>query len=208
LSGYYLANNYTNLAQWQFPAGAMIQPGQFVIVWADGQPGQSDANEWHTSFTLDNATGSVALARPMGLEPQVMDYLNYSGLGPDQSYGDDPDGQPFDRRVFDRATPGASNPRPRPVTVFINEWVASNVPGPRGYPDPADGHYDDWFELYNPGSEPADISGFYLTDNLTNQTQWRIPDGTIIPASGFKLVWADNDVDQNGTGTNGDLHAS
>jgi hypothetical protein len=208
LSGYYLADNYTNLLQWQFPAGAMIQPGQFIIVWADGQPAQSDANEWHTSFALNNASGSVALARPMELEPQVMDYLNFSALGPDQSYGDYPDGQPFERLVFNNATPGASNPPPPPVTVFINEWVASNVNGPGGYADPADGHYDDWIELYNSSSQPADISGFYLTDTLTNKLQWRVPDGTIIPAGGFKLVWADGDVDQSGTGTNGDLHAN
>jgi hypothetical protein len=208
LSGYYLANNYTNLLQWQFPPGAMIQPGQFLIIWADGQSAQSDAHEWHTSFALNNATGSIALARPMGLDPQVMDYLNFSDLGADQSYGDFPDGQPFERRIFNSPTPGAANPPPPPVSVFINEWLASNVNGAGGYPDPADGHYDDWIELYNPNSQPADISGLYLTDNSTNKLQWRVPDGTIIPAGGFKLVWADDEVNENGTGTNGDLHAS
>ncbi|HXJ74985.1 MAG TPA: CotH kinase family protein, partial [Candidatus Dormibacteraeota bacterium] len=33
-------------------------------------------------------------------------------------------------------------------TVFINEWMAENT---SFIADPADGLYDDWFELYNPG---------------------------------------------------------
>src|SRR6185369_1752771 len=53
----------------------------------------------------------------------------------------------------------------------------------------------------------ADIGGFYLTDTRDNKLQWRIPNGTVIPGGGHLLVWADNDGGQNGTGTNGDLHA-
>src|SRR5262249_11037905 len=156
---------------------------------------------WHTSFTLTSSNGSVALSRLVDGLPQVMDYLNYSGLGPDQSYGDFPDGQPFDRQIFDLPTSGTTNVAP-PLTVVINEWLASNVLGVNGYPDPGDGHYDDWIELYNSGLQPANIGGLYLTDDLTNRTQWRIPDGTIIPPGGYQLIWADNDLNQNGTGTN------
>jgi hypothetical protein len=90
---------------------------------------------------------------------------------------------------------------------LINEWMASNV-NPGGYPDPVDGQYDDWFELYNPSAEAADISGLYLTDNLGNPTQWQIPAGQVIGPRGYKLVWADGQTSQNGQGTNGDLHAS
>jgi len=138
---------------------------------------------------------------------QLVDYLNYSGLGPDQAYGDYPDGQPFDRSTL-VPTPGTNNV-PRPVYVKINEWVASNQAGPGGYPDPADGKYDDWFELYNTDLvNTADLSGLYLTDTSANPLQFHIPLGTIIPPGGFLLVWADNDTAENGTGTNGDLHAS
>jgi hypothetical protein len=37
---------------------------------------------------------------------------------------------------------------------------------------------------------------------------WQIPAGTVIPAFGYRLVWADGHTGQNGEGTNGDLHAS
>jgi hypothetical protein len=208
LEEFYLADNYTtNLTQWQFPPGATIAPGQFLVVWADGEPGETGAGEWHTSFRLDPGTGSVALVRLLGDSPQVMDYLNYKGLAADQSYGDYPDGEPFERRIFNLATPRTNNYAP-PVTVFINEWMARNNVGPGGYPDPLDGQYDDWIELYNPGPEPADISGFYLTDTLANPTQWRVPPNTGVPAGGYLLVWADGQTNQNGQSALGDLHVN
>src|SRR5204862_1562916 len=37
LTGLYLANSYTNLTNWAFPAGAAINPGQFKVIFADGQ---------------------------------------------------------------------------------------------------------------------------------------------------------------------------
>jgi hypothetical protein len=54
------------------------------------------------------------------------------------------------------------------------------------------GRYDDWFELYNPGASPANLDGYFLTDNLSNQVQFAIPPGYVIPPRGFLLVWADN----------------
>jgi hypothetical protein len=55
------------------------------------------------------------------------------------------------------STPGrANNNASAPVTVFINEWMASNR---STITDPSDGDFDDWFELYNPNANPIDLSG-------------------------------------------------
>ncbi len=94
-----------------------------------------------------------------------------------------------------------------PGPVVINEWMAANA-GPGGFADPLDGLFQDWFELYNPNDVSVNLSGFYLTDNLSQPTKWQIPANTIIASRGFLLVWADNDVHQNGLGSHGDLHAS
>ena len=52
------------------------------------------------------------------------------------------------------------------------------------------------------------LGGFYLTDNLANPTKFLIPSNTVIAASGFLLVWADENGAQN-LATNSDhLHAS
>ena len=68
------------------------------------------------------------------------------------------------------------------------------------------GQYDDWIEIYNFGSMPLDIGGLYLTDDLSNPTQWQIPAGdpdlTTIAPGGYLLIWADGDLDGQG------LHAT
>ncbi|MEO8428601.1 MAG: lamin tail domain-containing protein, partial [Verrucomicrobiota bacterium] len=143
LSGYYLANNYTNLTQWGFPAHATINAGQFMVIWADGQPGQTIPNELHANFRLDSSTGSVALVWSPNGPPQVLDYLSLGYVGPDRSYGSYPNGQSIHRQIFHYPTPaGSNNPASAPVAVVINEWMASNT---STLPDPVDGQHDDWF---------------------------------------------------------------
>jgi hypothetical protein len=93
---------------------------------------------------------------------------------------------------------GDLSPPPR---VLINEWMADNT---RTVADPADGDYEDWFELFNAGASAVDLSGYFLADTLTNKTQWAIPRGTTIAPGGFLLVWADGEVSQPGPG----LHAN
>ncbi len=83
------------------------------------------------------------------------------------------------------------------VNVFINEWMASNSGVVR---DPADGDADDWFELHNAGGAPADLSGYTLTDTLTEPAKFTIPQGTVLPPGGFLLVWADEEPQQTGPG--------
>ena len=65
------------------------------------------------------------------------------------------------------------------------------------------GNFSDWFELYNPGSNTVNLTGYFLSDTLTNSTQREIPPGTTIPAGGYLLVWADNTTEQL---IDGDLH--
>lgn len=89
------------------------------------------------------------------------------------------------------------------TAVVINEWMANNM---STIEDPVDATFQGWFELYNPGECPFDLSGYYLTDNLTNKSKWLIPSGTILPAAGFLLVWADSHSSENVP--YGDLHAS
>ncbi|MBL7143481.1 MAG: lamin tail domain-containing protein [Phycisphaerae bacterium] len=93
------------------------------------------------------------------------------------------------------------------LSLVINEFMASNNSSAR---DPQ-GQYEDWIEIYNFGSRIIDIGGFYLTDNLSIPTQWRIPDGiptlTTIPAFGYLLIWADNDTAYSGLHANFKLDA-
>ncbi len=68
--------------------------------------------------------------------------------------------------------------------VIINEFSCSNMNGPTD----AFGQREDWIELYNMGSAPVDLTGYYLSDRQTNPTKWMIPSGSI-PANGYKMVY-------------------
>ena len=205
LAGLYLANNFTNLAQWAFPTNAVINPGEFKVIFADGQTNLSTTNELHTGFQLGTNTGSVALSRVRNAAPEVLDYINFSGIHAGYSYGSYPDGQPFDRQEFFYSTPGSTNNGTlAPLPVFINEWMAANT---TTLLNPATQKYDDWFELYNASSNTVNLAGYYLTDTITNKFLFLIPAGFTIPPHGYRLVWADKQTNYNLTQPP-DLHGS
>jgi hypothetical protein len=210
LDGLYLTDTYTNYTKWPFPPGSSIGPTQFLVIFCDGEAGETAGAQYHTSFRLPVGTGGIALSRLFTNAPQVMDFVNYTAMPADRSYGSYPDGQPFDRQQFFYVTAGGTNDgRSAPITVFINEWMASNV---GSLADPADSNFEDWFELYNPTTNTVNLAGYYLTDELTNKFKYLITTNgahTIAP-HGYLLVWADGEENQNIVGgvPRADLHVS
>lgn len=93
-----------------------------------------------------------------------------------------------------------------PITgdLVINEFMASND----ATATDQDGEYDDWIELYNNGTSMLDLSGYYLTDDASAMTKWTFPDGTSIEPDGYLIIWADDDLDQEGLHANFKLSAS
>ncbi|MFT3794991.1 lamin tail domain-containing protein [Flavobacterium sp.] len=82
--------------------------------------------------------------------------------------------------------------------VVINEILSSNTA------DAIDeaGDHEDWVELYNNNDIEVDLSGFYLSDDVTDLDKWQFPAGSVIPANGYMIVWADNEAAE------GPLHAA
>lgn len=73
--------------------------------------------------------------------------------------------------------------------VVINEFMADNL---HCLADPQ-GEFDDWIELRNLTGQDVDLAGHYLTDDPAQPRKWVFPDGTLVSAGGFLLVWADED---------------
>lgn len=110
LKGLYLANNYTNLLQWPFPSNAVINAGEYKVIFADGLTNLSTPSQLHAVFTLRNGSGSIVLTRLDGNgQPAVLDYVDYNNVTTNNSFGSYPDGQSFKRQEFFRTTPGSSN---------------------------------------------------------------------------------------------------
>jgi hypothetical protein len=87
--------------------------------------------------------------------------------------------------------------------LVINEFLASNDTSQADQ----DGDHDDWIELYNGSGSALSLSGFHLSDDPSDLTQWTFPD-TVIAAHGYLTVWADEDDDQRGLHANFKLSAS
>lgn len=82
--------------------------------------------------------------------------------------------------------------------IVISELMAKNG---STLADSAE-EFDDWIELANLSDQAIDLSGMYLSDKEANPRKWAIPDGTMIEANGYLIIWADEDSDQGG------LHAN
>ena len=93
------------------------------------------------------------------------------------------------------------------IPLVINEFMASND---ETISDPQ-GDFDDWIEIYNSSNGPVDVGGMYLTDDLDEPMMWRFPLNspvrTVIPARGYLLIWADEDITNYGLHTNFKLNA-
>ncbi len=117
LSGFTLTDDQSNPAQWIIPNGTTIPAGGYLLVWADGEPGQNGATaDLHTSFKLSQTGEGIALYNPAGT---LVDTVAFAAQSNDVSQGRWPDGNttPFQSMV---------RPTPRARNIFGN--VANNNP--------------------------------------------------------------------------------
>ena len=63
----------------------------------------------HSNFRLATGAGQVALSRLISGTNQLVDYLTYTSLPSNWSYGNLPDAQPFYRSQMFQFTPGTTN---------------------------------------------------------------------------------------------------
>jgi len=75
-------------------------------------------------------------------------------------------------------------------SLFINEVMPSNTTACAD----SFGEFDDWIELYNAGAADLDLTGYYVTDDMATPMKAQLPAGLIVPAHGYKLLWADDQV--------------
>lgn len=92
-----------------------------------------------------------------------------------------------DAAVVDAASGDAGPGRP---SVVINEFMALNN---TNLADEA-GQHEDWVELLNTGSMPANVNGLYLSDDAVAPQKSQLSGLDPIPAGGFLVLFADGDT--------------
>ncbi|MCC6599264.1 MAG: lamin tail domain-containing protein [Crocinitomicaceae bacterium] len=179
------------------PYWTVIPPHGFIALWFDNELG-IETN--HAPMTLDLSGGTIVLKGPNG---NTVDQFTYPSIAENKSYGRQSDGSPTSV-VFAIPTPRVSNTTIyiQPAELYINEVMPKNT---ETITDNF-GQYEDWFEIYNPGANSVNLSGYYFSDNPGNPVKWVVPgsfpDSVTVPAHGWLLFWADEDQSQ------GVLHTS
>ena len=122
----------------------------------------------------------------------AIDTVNIPAIARNHSYARQSAGQWTET---DRCTPGLSNTDESYLSLTtvtqtsplrITEVMTSNT---TVNPD-ENGAYHDYIVITNTGSSTMDVSGWYLSDDLTATRMWIFPQGTSIPAGGSITVHA------------------
>jgi len=198
ISGYGLSDSLLEGAKYVFPAGTVLEPGAYVVVWCGGEA----EDGMHAPFKLSAGEEAVlfdASGRP--LDTAVLNSVD-SGMvlrreGEVWTQAKPCPGYPKTEEGM--AEYEASLKETEDMGLYINEFMASNATTLCD----SFGNYSDWIELYNSTDTDMDISGFGISDNLSQPMKYRFPDGTTIAAKGYLVVFCSGNEGMQ----NGELHA-
>lgn len=189
--------------RYNFPPNTIIKPGEVIVLasdnnptsWTNRYPGVS-VSGWFDG-KLANGGGRIVIKDNQARVICVVEYDDEGGWpveadGSGYSLelinvnGDMRDVANWRASSVTNGTPGVYTMSGTAPVVRINEvmaWNVNAVPMGTAYPD--------WIELYNSGSTPVDISGWSLSDD-GNIRKYVFPNGTIINAGGYLVVWCGN----------------
>ena len=161
LTGFSLMRETKPAQAFAFPGGT-LQPGEFVLVYADDSGKALQADGYHAPFRLPASGEDLALIDKAG---NGVDLVELPALARDQVYCRDAAGQ------------WAEGP------LEISEVMADNA---TFFPD-ENGLYHDYVEIHNRSNNPVNLEGWYLSDKSEKLMRWAFPSVTL-PAGGYLAV--------------------
>lgn len=187
LEGYFLSDNHGNKTKYVFP-DVVIEANSPLIIWCDNQIEQEGL---HAPFNLSSAGEEVGLYNTDTLS---LDYMRYGMTPDDISKGRYPNAAgPFKTMIptFDSENTNSVDPG-----LVINEYQADN----ESTAQDQWGGFEDWVELYNNSNQPIDLEGYFLSDKISDPTQFVFPDTTIAPNE-YVIIWCDQGLMEPGLHT-------
>ena len=193
LAGFYLSDGKTQSK----PFGDLPFPtGSYYVVFLDAElTGFSLKSTGGETLSLVDARGKpVTQVTTMAMQAdQVMiygrpDYVLSAAATP---------GFSNDKAGLQAFQKGSENENP---ALLITEILAENVSSLSD----EQGRFSDAIELYNSGSEPVWLGGYYLSDSLENRFRYRLPSRMLAPGS-YQVIYCDG---ENYVGENGKIHGN
>ncbi|HIJ51802.1 MAG TPA: hypothetical protein HPP66_01455 [Planctomycetes bacterium] len=182
-----ISDNPDNPRKFVFGAGTTIDPGEYLVLYADDNP---IAPGTHLGFGLDGEGEGVYLYNSPSAGGELLDSVEFGLQIPDLSIGR----VGYNGRwTLTQPTFGQANTRQPlgdPAALKINEWLAN-----------ADCLFNnDFIELYNPRAFPVNLGGLFLTDDpVAEPNKHRLAPLSFVPGAGMAVLIADGDPEDGPT---------
>lgn len=184
VAGCSLSDSPATPRRWVFPSNTVLPPHGFLVVRCDAgaPPSTNNSGALNTGFNLPANGGAIYLFDRPANGGALLDALSFGLQAADFSLGRVPDGS--GAWTLGLPTAASANVAANlgiPAALKINEWMAAPAAG------------EDWFELFNPQSQPVALGGLHLTDDLAQRTKHRIPPHSYIGGGerGYAVFYAD-----------------
>ena len=191
LKGFWLSDKANNPYKWQFPE-IILEPGEYLLVYASGKNITSNKNNLHTNFKLNDTQDQLVFSDPNGY---LIEKINIEGMIRNVSFGRNPENlqewlyypapTPLSANNSQGFTKLSGKELPTSYKLHLNEVQSQNI----GTIRDEDGDFSDWIEIYNAGDKEVNLEGFYLSDQPDNPFRWEFPSVTIDPQS-YLLIFA------------------
>lgn len=177
-------------------SGVMLSPGPSVSIFQSSPNFIAAGGPSTLTWNVDPSFASVSISPAVG---DVTAATNAGGQGSVVV-------NPTETTTYTITATNAMGANLRQVTVFvgfdpqavrIHEFLAR--PGNSVEVD-ENGIAQDWIEIYNPGTSSVNLGTYYLTDDISNMTQWAIPSVTL-PAKSYLRIFASGENRTNNVAT-------
>ena len=162
-----------------------MEPGQFLLVYADGLGASATDGALHAPFRLPKS-GAHALYLYDSAQ-RLLDEVEVPVMRADEAWCRDEDGE---WALTAEPTPGRTNvltDRKRAAAqasdIALNELMCANVDR---FPD-ENGECHDYIEIANRGDREVDLEGYWLSDSAAKPNKWRVPAVTL-PVGGVLAI--------------------
>jgi hypothetical protein len=154
----------------------LVPPLSFVTgqAWVQYMADNSAAAADHVRFSLNRDGESIRVYSPA---LSLIDSVEFGSQSTGVSQGRLPDGASAISPFPQSPTPEASNFLPL-QNVIVNEVLTHTDPP-----------LEDAIELFNVSSNTVAIGGWFISNSEANFKKYRVPDGTLVPAAGFKVFY-------------------
>lgn len=162
LEGYFLSDDATDLMQWAFPSGTIIEANGYLVVWADKDEDQAGL---HADFKLSAAAEAIFLVDSTGA---IVDEVSYIDQSTDISFGRIPNGIGNFQAM--NPTFNAENDATTATQLVVTESISL-----KAFPNPADQSF--YLEINEAGLKERivtiyNLNGHRVFQDIIAQKKW------------------------------------